>query len=164
MCEPLARWPQAFDAHNTSAETMVRVPLLPATRAGWCFRRRGLRWRRGRRRLRRLWRPRKQWCRRRRPVVSKRLLRPRPPCRRPAQPTASVHISTAELAGCCRARLDAAPAAFLQPAGTEPPVACRFGHSSLRDLRVLKEGRVSGRLLCGRFGPGQGCWGGGSRP
>ena len=51
-----------------------------------------------------------------------------------------LHISTAELAGCCRARLDAAPAAFLQPAGTEPPVACRFGHSSLRDLRVLKEG------------------------
>ena len=37
-----------------------------------------------------------------------------------------LHISTAELAGCCRARLDAAPAAFLQPAGTEPPVACRF--------------------------------------
>ena len=53
-----------------------------------------------------------------------------------------LHISTAELAGCCRARLDAAPAAFLQPAGTEPPVACRFGHSSLRDLRRPQRGTV----------------------
>ena len=53
-----------------------------------------------------------------------------------------LHTSTAELAGCCRARLDAAPAAFLQPAGTEPPVACRFGHSSLRDLRRPQRGTV----------------------
>ena len=29
--------------------------------------------------------------------------------------------------------------------------ACRFGHSSLRDLRVLKEGWVSSRLLCGQL-------------
>ena len=164
MCEPLARWPQAFDAHTTSAEPMVRVPLLPATRAGWWFRRRGLRWRRGRRAVRcgDCGAPRKQcgaggsgpWS-----VSASVLVLPAEDLR-----SRQLHISTAELAGCCRARLDAAPAAFLQPAGTEPPVACRFGHSSLRDLRVLKEGRVSGRLLCGRFGPGQGCWGGGSRP
>ena len=151
MCEPLVRWVQAFDTHTTSAEPMVSVPLLPATRAGWwCRRRQGLNRaavakRAAGRRWRRLWRPRKQWCRRRRPVVSKRLV-----LVLPAEDLRSrqLHISTAELAGCCRARLPRCA-----PAGTEPPVAS--AHSSLRDLRVLKAGWVSSRLLFGRSLCGQ---------
>ena len=92
-----------------------------------------------------MWRPRKQWCRRRRPVVSKRLV-----LVLPAEDLRSrqLHISTAELAGCCRARLPRCA-----PAGTEPPVAS--AHSSLRDLRVLKAGWVSSRLLFGRSLCGQ---------
>ena len=142
MCEPLARQVQAFDAHATSAEPTVRVPSLPEhEQVGWWCRRQGLRWRRGRRRWRRLWRPRKRWCRRRRPVVSKRLV-----LVLPAEDLRGrqLHISTAELPGCCRARLPrCAPARHR--------AACRIGHSSLRDLRVLKEGWVSSRLLCGQL-------------
>ena len=41
----------------------------------------------------------------------------------------------------------------LRPCGHR--AACRFGHSSLRDLRVLKEGWVSSRLLFGRSLCGQ---------
>ena len=102
MCEPLARWVQAFDAHTTSAEPMVRVPLLPATRAGWWFRRRGLRWRRGRRAVRcgDCGAPRKQcgaggsgpWS-----VSASVLVLPAEDLR-----SRQLHISTAELAGCCR--------------------------------------------------------------
>ena len=86
-----------------------------------------------------------RWCRRRRPVVSKRLV-----LVLPAEDLRSrqLHISTAELAGCCRARLPRCA-----PAGTEPPVAS--AHSSLRDLRVLKAGWVSSRLLFGRSLCGQ---------
>ena len=51
-----------------------------------------------------------------------------------------LHISTAK-----PSRLLACALAPLQRA------ACRFGHSSLRDLRVLKEGWDSSRLLCGRL-------------
>ena len=82
---------------------------------------------------------------RRRPVVSKRLV-----LVLPAENLRSrqLHISTAELAGCCRARLPRCA-----PAGTEPPVAS--AHSSLRDLRVLKAGWVSSRLLFGRSLCGQ---------
>ena len=82
---------------------------------------------------------------RRRPVVSKRLV-----LVLPAEDLRSrqLHISTAELAGCCRARLPRCA-----PAGTEPPVAS--AHSSLRDLRVLKAGWVSSRLLFGRSLCGQ---------
>jgi len=142
MCEPLARQVQASNAHATSAEPTVRVPSLPEhEQVGWWCRRQGLRWRRGRRRWRRLWRPRKRWCRRRRPVVSKRLV-----LVLPAEDLRGrqLHISTAELPGCCRARLPrCAPARHR--------AACRFGHSSLRDLRVLKEGWVSSRLLCGQL-------------
>jgi len=87
---------------------------------------------RGRRRWRRLWRPRKRWCRRRRPVVSKRARQ---------RPTASYQHSPGRLLACALAPL--------RPCRHR--AACRFGHSSLRDLRVLKEGWVSSRLLCSRL-------------
>ena len=73
-----------------------------------------------------------------------------------------LHISTAELVGCCRERLDAPlrPCSLQAPSRLSP-VASAIAASVT--CGVLKEGRFSGRLLCGRFGPGQGCWGGGSR-
>ena len=95
----------------------------------------------GRRRWRRLWRPRKRWCRRWRPVVSKRLV-----LVLPAEDLRGrqLHISTAK-----PGRLLACALAPLRPCRHR--AACRFGHSSLRDLRVLKEGWVSSRLLCSRL-------------
>ena len=153
MCEPLVRWVQAFDTHTTSAEPMVSVPLLPATRAGWwCRRRQGLNRAAVAKRAAAVAAivaaaqtavP--AAAARRRPVVSKRLV-----LVLPAEDLRSrqLHISTAELAGCCRARLPRCA-----PAGTEPPVAS--AHSSLRDLRVLKAGWVSSRLLFGRSLCGQ---------
>ena len=114
---------------------------------------------RGRRRWRRLWRPRKRWCRRRRPVVSASSSSLPNTCAADSFISAQLNWPAAVV----RAWMPrCAPAACRHRAAC--PCGFAFGHSSLRDLRVLKEGRVSGRLLCGRFGPGQGCWGGGSRP
>ena len=48
---------------------------------------------------------------------------------------------------CPAAVVRACPAAPLH----RDRAACRFSHSSLRDLRVLKEGWVSSRLLCGQL-------------
>ena len=122
MCEPLARQVQAFGALTTSAEPMVRVPSRSLQRervdgVGG----EGCGGERGRRQWRRLWRPRKRWCRRRRPVVSRRLV-----LVLPAEDLRGrqLHISTAELAGCCRARLPRCA-----PAGTEPPVASAIAAS-----------------------------------
>ena len=80
---------------------------------------------------------RRWWCRRRRPVASKRLILVLPAVDFHGR---QLHISTAK-----PSRLLACALAPLHRA------ACRFGHSSLRDLRVLKEGWVSSRLLCGRL-------------
>lgn len=142
MCEPLARQVQAFGALTTSAEPMVRVPSRSLQRervdgVGG----EGCGGERGRRRWRRLWRPRKRWCRRRRPVVSRRLV-----LVLPAEDLRGrqLHISTAK-----PGRLLACALAPLRPCRHR--AACRFGHSSLRDLRVLKEGWVSSRLLCSRL-------------
>ena len=142
MCEPLARQVQAFDAHATSAEPTVRVPSLPEhEQVGWWCRRQGLRWRRGRRRWRRLWRPRKRWCRRRRPVVS-------------ASSSSSLQ-KTCAADSFISAQLNW-PAAVVRACPAAPlhrhRAACRFGHSSLRDLRVLKEGRLAaGCSVAGRY-------------
>ena len=142
MCEPLARQVQAFDAHATSAEPTVRVPSLPEhEQVGWWCRRQGLRWRRGRRRWRRLWRPRKRWCRRRRPVVSASSSSSLPKtCAADSFISAQLNWPAAVARAC--------PAAPLH----RHRAACRFGHSSLRDLRVLKEGRLAaGCSVAGRY-------------
>jgi len=141
MCEPLARQVQAFDAHATSAEPTVRVPSLPEhEQVGWWCRRQGLRWRRGRRRWRRLWRPRKRWCRRRRPVVSASSSSLPNTCAADSFISAQLNWPAAVVRAC--------PAAPLH----RDRAACRFGHSSLRDLRVLKEGRLAaGCSVAGRY-------------
>ena len=142
MCEPLARQVQAFDAHVTSAEPTVRVPSLPEhEQVGWWCRWQGLRWRRGRRRWRRLWRPRKRWCRRRRPVVSASSSSSLPKtCAADSFVSAQLNWPAAVVRAC--------PAAPLH----RHRAACRFGHSSLRDLRVLKEGRLAaGCSVAGRY-------------
>ena len=100
---------------------------------------RAARWRRGRRRWRRLWRPRKRWCRRRRPVVSASSSSLPKNCAADSFISAQLNWPAAVARAC--------PAAPLH----RHRAACRFGHSSLRDLRVLKEGWVSSRLLCSRL-------------
>ena len=102
-------------------------------------RRQGLRWRRGRRRWRRLWRPRKRWCRRRRPVVSASSSSLPKTCAADSFISAQLNWPAAVVRAC--------PAAPLH----RDRAACRFGHSSLRDLWVLKEGRLAaGCSVAGR--------------
>ena len=140
MCEPLARQVQAFDAHATSAEPTVRMPSLPEhEQVGWWCRRQGLRtlrWRRGRRRWRRLWRPRKRWCRRRRPVVSASSSSLPKSCAADSFISAQLNWPAAVVRAC--------PAAPLH--GTEPPVASAIA------ARDLKEGRLAaGCSVAGRY-------------
>ena len=92
-----------------------------------------------------MWRPRKQWCRRRRLGGGPWSVSASSSSSLPRTCAADSFIS-AQLN--CRARLPRCA-----PAGTEPPVAS--AHSSLRDLRVLKAGWVSSRLLFGRSLCGQ---------
>ena len=94
----------------------------------------------GRRRWRRLWRPRKRWCRRRRPVVSASSSSLPKNCAADSFISAQLNWPAAVVRAC--------PAAPLH----RDRAACRFGHSSLRDLRVLKEGRLAaGCSVAGRY-------------
>ena len=92
-----------------------------------------------------MWRPRKQWCRRR---------------RLGGGPWSVSASSSSSLPRTCAADSFISaqlnwPAAVVRACPCRHRAACRFGHSSLRDLRVLKAGWVSSRLLFGRSLCGQ---------
>ena len=82
-----------------------------------------------------------RWCRRRRPVVSASSSSSLPKtCAADSFVSAQLNWPAAVVRAC--------PAAPLH----RHRAACRFGHSSLRDLRVLKEGRLAaGCSVAGRY-------------